>query len=102
MGLCEIRTAAVADPSGNVGVMMENYFKDMKAKLLERENTTLQELAILDSAMNEVLTAKIPETDKVKLAKFVSGMQERDRSRLKILSERKELVSRILEVFTDV
>lgn len=77
---------------------MENYFKDMKAKLLERENTTLQELAILDSAMNEVLTAKIPETDKVKLAKFVSGMQERDRSRLKILSERKELVSRILEV----
>lgn len=81
--------------------MVRTYFEEQKAGLLKKEKETRQELEILDSAMIEVLFSDIPDGEKVKLAKFVNGAKERDKSRLKALEERKAFLSRLLEVTGD-
>lgn len=78
--------------------MLRSYFENEKASLLERMEQTEKELGILDAAMREVLLSDAPETEKVELAQYINGGQERDRSRMKILSERLEIVSRLLRL----
>lgn len=81
--------------------MLREYFEKQKAKLLEREEEAKQELEILDSAIKEILFADISAEEKVKLAKFINGSQERNKGRLKVLGERKAVLSQLLEVIDD-
>lgn len=82
--------------------MLRSYFENEKVSLLERMEQTEKELGILDTAMREVLLSDAPETEKVELAQYINGGQERDRSRMKILSERLEIVFRLLRLVNGI
>lgn len=101
MGMCSEWQETRFDSSGDIGMLRE-YFEKQKAKLLEREEDAKQELEILDSAIKEILFTDISAEEKVKLAKFINGSQERNKGRLKVLEERKAIVSRLLEVIGDI
>lgn len=72
------------------------------AGIPEREEEARQELEIFGSAMKEVLFSDISPEEKVKLAKFINGLQERNKGRLKVLEERKAVLSRLLEIVGDI
>ena len=76
---------------------VRDYFEKEKARLASRYAETEIELEILEAAWERVEESEVDPEEKERLKKYLSGLQERDRGRLKILTERTALVSQILD-----
>ena len=80
--------------------MVSSYFEREKARLDSRYAETEIELEILEAAFEEIKKADIGPEEMENLSRYIAGIQERDRRRLNILTERKTTVTRILEVIS--